>query len=103
MKVKRRKNGEIVEVEAHGDMFVDNQGRSFYYDEIDIIEEPDWQHYRIQAAIAAMQGMLSSKETMVSITAKAKERNISVPKALAMLSVSDADALVEELKKGVEE
>ena len=40
---------------------------------------------------------------MVSITAKAKERNISVPKALAMLSVSDADALVEELKKGVEE
>ena len=63
-------------------------------------EREFWKQVYIQASIAAMQGMLSSKETMVSITAKAKERNISVPKALAMLSVGDADALIDELKKG---
>lgn len=62
-------------------------------------EREFWQQVHIQAAIAAMQGMVSSKETMVSITNQAKNRNIFVQTALAMLSVDDADALVEELKR----
>lgn len=62
-------------------------------------EREYWQQVHIQAAIAAMQGMLSSKETMESITRQAEKHNISVQTALAVLSVNDADALVEELKR----
>ena len=46
-----------------------------------------------------MQGMLSSKETMESITKQARNHNISVQTALATLAVVDADALVAELQK----
>jgi len=62
-------------------------------------EQEHWQQVRIQAAIAAMQGMLSSKETMESIAKQAKKHNISIPEALAELSVGDADALVSKLKR----
>lgn len=52
------------------------------------IEKPiDWQQVRIQAAIAAMQGLLSNE----------KQVHIKVSEA-AYMSVLYADALVEELK-----
>lgn len=52
------------------------------------IEKPiDWQQVRIQAAIAAMQGLLSNE----------KQVHINVSEAVYM-SVLYADALVEELK-----
>ena len=63
-------------------------------------EQEYWQHYRVQASIAAMQGMLSSKETMESIAKQARKLNVSIPTALAELSVGDADALIAELKGG---
>ena len=47
----------------------------------------DWQQVRIQAAIAAMQGLLSNE----------KQVHIKVSEA-AYMSVLYADALVEELK-----
>lgn len=51
-------------------------------------EKPiDWQKVRIQAAIAAMQGLLSNE----------KQVHIKVSEA-AYMSVLYADALVEELK-----
>ena len=51
-------------------------------------EKPiDWQQVRIQAAIAAMQGLLSNE----------KQVHIKVSEA-AYMSVLYADALVEELK-----
>ena len=52
------------------------------------LDVPDWSHYRIQASIAAMQGVMNffgsidyNKET------------------IARLAVEQADALIEELKK----
>ena len=52
------------------------------------IEKPiDWQQVRIQAAIAAMQGLLSNE----------KQVHIKVSEA-AYMSELYADALVEELK-----
>ena len=52
------------------------------------IEKPiDWQQVRIQAAIAAMQGLLSNE----------KQVHIKVSEA-AYMSVLYADALVKELK-----
>ena len=51
------------------------------------IDRTDWQQVRIQAAIAAMQGLLSNE----------KQVHIKVSEA-AYMSVLYADALVKELK-----
>lgn len=48
-------------------------------------EPVDWQHIRIQAAIAAMQGMMASRFTDIE--------------DVSAWSVRAADALIEELKK----
>lgn len=52
------------------------------------LDVPDWSHYRIQAAIAAMQGIMNS----FGSTDNNKE-------TIAELAVEQADALIEELKK----
>ena len=104
MRARIKATGEILEIldiGVSGKYFYLSNDKKYSRNELEFLSETiDWQHYRIQAAIAAMQGMLSSKETMMSITAKTKERNISVPKALAILAVVDADALIAELKEG---
>lgn len=58
----------------------------------------DWQKVRIQAAIAAMQGMLSndcSVQSAMDISEKVRRLPSDI---LATMAVSQADALVEELK-----
>lgn len=63
----------------------------------------DWQQVRIQAAIAAMQGILASK-TMMEIVEKTVEigelhgKEVSPDSALSNIAVGFADALVKELK-----
>ena len=52
------------------------------------LDVPDWSHYRIQAAIAAMQGIMNSFDS----TDNNKE-------TIAELAVEQADALIEQLKK----
>ena len=63
----------------------------------------DWQRVRIQAAIAAMQGILASKTMMEIIdkTVRIGELNgkeVSADSAAAKIPVGFADALVKELK-----
>ena len=58
----------------------------------------DWQQVRIQAAIAAMQGMLQndcSKQNAMNISEKVHRLPSDI---LATMAVSQADALVKELK-----
>lgn len=56
----------------------------------------DWRHYRIQAAIAAMQGMLANpKHHDVQV-----ESGVPFSNFYAINAVMYADALIEELKKG---
>lgn len=70
-------------------------------------EREFWKHYRIQAAIAAMQGMIISDayadtkivNNMTYETSRTKWDNIKIAKA----AVAHADALIEELKKGWED
>lgn len=63
----------------------------------------DWQQVRIQAAIAAMQGIVTSK-TMVEIvnevvkTGKLQGIEVSADTAVSRMSIGFADALVKELK-----
>ena len=66
-----------------------------------------WQHYHIQAAIAAMQGMIISdvyadieiRNQMTYEKSRKKWDNIKIAKA----AVAHADALVAELKKREEQ
>ena len=68
----------------------------------------DWEHYRIQAAIAAMQGQLANDESVkqmietldcVALPDKTKAYMNLVVRSSVML----ADALIAELKEGGEQ
>ena len=65
------------------------------------LDVPDWTHYKAQASIAAMNGMLSNKWWMDSIEEEAKKSlgKEDFSEILADYSVLYADALIEELKK----
>lgn len=58
----------------------------------------DWQKVRIQAAIAAMQGMLSNDCSVQSVMDMSEKDHRLPSDILATMAVSQADALVEELK-----
>lgn len=58
----------------------------------------DWQQVRIQAAIAAMQGMLSNDCSVQSVMDMSEKVHRLPSDILATMAVSQADALVEELK-----
>lgn len=58
----------------------------------------DWQKVRIQAAIAAMQGMLSNDCSVQSVMDMSEKVHRLPSDILATMAVSQADALVEELK-----
>ena len=62
-------------------------------------EKPiDWQKVRIQAAIAAMQGMLSNDCSVQSVMDMSEKVHRLPSDILATMAVSQADALIEELK-----
>ena len=66
-------------------------------------ETNSWEQVRIQAAIAAMQGILTSKTMMKIIDetvriGELKGKEVSADSAAAKISVGFADALVKELK-----
>ena len=110
MKKRIRKTGEIVDVIMFAAPYgtdrddtrdfvdyIDSKGRerksvpmNIYWDFEDVEEEPakeiDWEEVRIKAAIAAMQVFTSVYDRSYKDSAK--------------MAVSQADALIAELKKG---
>lgn len=104
MKVKRRKNGEVIDVEVHGDTFIDEQGRCFYYDEVDIIDEPDRQQTRIQFVGQIASAIMGNYQFYAEGIAEECERSgKSRPEMVAQMSLEIADALIEGLEKGGEQ
>lgn len=114
MKRKLRKTGEIVDVISYNKYtttnrnseldwvsYIDSKGvehehekrLNIYWDFVDVEEAPDmcinWEQVRIKAAISALQGFCSNAITFNNDDDK-----------LAKWSVSCADALIAELKKG---
>ena len=69
------------------------------------LDVPDWNHYRIQAAIAAMQGtitLLGSIDRYAFADVVVEGYNgeeKTYPKEIAQFAVACSNALVEELKK----
>ena len=104
MKAKIKDTGEIVELNEQGislfeyvrGIYKDVNGNKYKVNELEFIEENpekgiDWEQVRIKAAISALQGFASNPN---STSATDEE--------LAKWSVSCADALIAELKKGGE-
>ena len=116
MKKKFRKTGEIVDVISYNKYtttkrnseldwvsYIDSKGvehehekrLNIYWDFEDVEEAPntdiDWEQVRIKAAISALQGLASNPNSSFASDDK-----------LAKWSVSCADALIAELKKGGE-
>lgn len=100
MKAKVKETGKVIEVTRNryamptkdsgaSYTYLGEDGKNYLDTDLDFINVyPDWQQVRIQAAIAAMQGLLST------------ERLCTFPnRDIAKYSVSQADALIEELKK----
>lgn len=66
-------------------------------------EREYWQHYHIQAAIAAMQGMIANPQTFEQLVHDKGYKEVcggDKTQIIAIASVMYADALVAELKKG---
>ena len=85
MKAKVKSLGSVVDLSEY---VYDEDGNEYTWDEVELIDDDKWQHYRIQASIAAMDivnGAYNIHNDM--------ER-------LVRHSVKLADALIEELKKG---
>ena len=74
----------------------------YYYEDLDFSNTIDWEQTRIQAAIAAMQGMVISdaycSEEPVGPAYQIKRRKWP-PARIAQEAVAYADFLISELKK----
>ena len=84
MKAKVKSLGSVVDLSEY---VYDEDGNEYTWDEVELIDDDKWQHYRIQASIAAMDivnGAYNIHNDM--------ER-------LVRHSVKLADALIEELQK----
>ena len=79
-------------------------GLNLYQDFEDVNKEKadkhiDWEQARAEAAIAAMKGILSNESIEINLNDESSEY-YSLLKDIGKVSVSYADALIAELKKG---
>lgn len=107
MKAKVKATGKVVEavidkcsvpVSGYGAKFVYDcsDGKKYFDTELDFINVyPDWQQIRIQAAISAMNGLLTGTSAE-RYTMRIK------PEKIAEDAKEYADALIKELQKEIE-
>ena len=85
MKAKVKSLGSVTDLSEY---IYDEDGNQYTWDELELIDDDKWQHYRIQAAIAAMDIVKGAYNVHNDM-----ER-------LVHHAVRMADALIAELKKG---
>ena len=99
MKARIKATGEEIIVEPYGDEFAqilpDGDYKVYTKQELVFPNEAYWKHYRIQAAIAAMQGMLANPEYQKVQVASGEPFGYFY----AMNAIMCADVLIEELQK----
>lgn len=107
MKAKVKATGKVVEVtinkcavpvQGYGasSVYAGDDGKTYFDTELDFTHVyPDWQQVRIQAAIAAMSGLLHRLDEK-SDAFMGKYR-----KEIVEESILQADLLIEELKKTI--
>ena len=92
MKARVRATGEIVQL---SDLEYDVYGNNYLRKELEIIDEPDyWEKLHHQAAISAMQGILSCDDIKLDFTEHTEE----VIDAVANTATKLATAFVDKLK-----
>jgi len=106
MKARIKATGKEIIVEPYGDEFAkilpDGDYKVYTKQELVFSNETDWQHYRIQAAIAAMQGMIANPQTFEQLDYDKGYQEIrggDKSQIVAIASVMYAEALIEELKR----
>lgn len=96
MKAKVKSLGSVVDLSEY---VYDEDGNEYTWDELELIDETNWQHYLIQAAIAAMQSYISDGERMALVSKKFDYDDKIISKFIAEGAVMYADALIAELQK----
>lgn len=107
IKARIKATGEIIEVATYSAVYeLEGTGRRFNFDEVELVEDNSpvgpidyWTRLEHQAAIAAMQGILSSPVLLGESLTNAKKFDLIGPKAVAIDAYHFAHALVEKMKK----
>ena len=114
MKARVKATGEIVEVkylseDKYGNKYynVTTDTRTYRETELEMMSDKGdyfytydyWEKLKHQAAISAMQGILSNPELFKATAKNAEEFGLIVPQAVAIDANCFATALVEKLKK----
>jgi hypothetical protein len=107
MKARIISTGEIINIADYARVTLDkcdDYGNPIEvsFEDIELIKDSssniNWQQVRIQAAIAAMQGMLSNDCSVQSVMDMSEKVHRLPSDILATMAVSQADSLIEELK-----
>lgn len=107
MKIKIISTGEVVNIADYAKVTLDHCDSwgnpiEIPFEDVELIKDAsntnDWPQVRIQAAIAAMQGMLSNDCSVQSVIDMSEKVHRLPSDILATMAVSQADALIEELK-----
>ena len=108
MKARIKATGEIADFSTgknlQGELILLKVGTAslFSLDEVEPIADIDWKQVHIQAAIAAMQGMIANPQTFEQLDHDKGYKEIrggDKSQIIAIASVIYADALIAELQK----
>jgi hypothetical protein len=89
---------QIITIHEYNKM-TDEQKAALSGDNQLAVVQQDWEEVRIQAAIAAMQGLISGNIYTSSTIRLAQERGQSGTEFIAQMATEFADDLIEELQK----
>lgn len=104
-KTKRKKYDYVSYIDSNGTPHYLERGLNIYWDFEDVKEELtkniDWEQVRIDAAMTAMNGILTNDELQsLAFDGRRDKNNRAIPVYVSEMAVSFADALIAELKKG---
>lgn len=104
-KTKRKKYDYVSYIDSNGTPHYLERGLNIYWDFEDVEEELtkgiDWKQARIDAAIAAMNDILTNSELqLLAFDGRTDKNNRQIPIYVSEMAVAFADALIAELKKG---
>ena len=95
MKARIKATGEIVDIAEYSTIYAENHINCFYPDELEILDNSEdyWTRLEHQAAIAAMQGLMSNIKQITPNMGR------TYCDEIVGISASTAHALVEKMKE----
>ena len=95
MKARIKATGEIVDIAEYSTIYAENFDTCFYPNELEILDNSEdyWTRLEHQAAIAAMQGLVTRGEVLGSSVQQ-------IARDITEISCEIAHTLVEKMKEG---